>query len=166
MQQNRLNWTLWHKSLLQKFGKGILYRCYSHQKLQYENFSDSESIWGQIHIHIDENQILSQHHSVWGQSLVMVTSCLPSSSNRVSCINWGLQVLDRDSGCWKTLPLTSGLCTMPQKQKKPVFGVRKCLGLHHPNIWLLNFSDWNSFYYYVLGACKEKKTNKIALFFK
>ena len=81
------------------------------------------SIWGQIHIHIDENQTPFQLWCLrWSRSVLMWY--LNSSSHMVSDLTWRLHqepggvsaVQNQEGNCWTTLHLETEHCTMLHKQ--------------------------------------------------
>ena len=129
----------------------MLYCWHLRWKLQYENFKVWVSIWGQIYIHIGENQTPSQHHGAkwslvmksyasihlfpWPQTLNSQSTRRPTSSSWRSWCRSGLR--------WWLLedPTATGLCTMTHNRKNPVLPVRKFLRQHQPNILPLN-SHW------------------------
>ena len=71
----------------------------------------------------------------------------------------GSASLNREGGCWKTLRLATGLCTLSHKQN-PMLAVRQFCDHITPNIWLPHSQDCSPLDYYVCGAVQNQRWTK------
>ena len=71
---------------------------------------------------------LSGHEQWWCYASIHLLTCPHKQYIRLRQIPGGDSVaIDWEAGCWKTLHLATGLCTIPHKQENPALAGRKFL---------------------------------------
>ena len=142
--QTKVSWALsvrktspWCNSPHQKFGNGVIYSLAFHQNRQYEDFRVVGcKAKGRFIFLLIKNIQFTSWNLEW--SRVMVMLWVHSSSNRTSdegqhqVPGGGWISQDWEGGCWKTICLVIGFCTLPHKQKNQVLAVRNFLQPHYP----------------------------------
>ena len=125
------------------------------------------SIWGQIQIHIGENQISSPYTFWFGHKRLgryafidPPTSTQTQRRSLHQVAGGSSPDLDREVGCRKILCLATGFCTMPHKQENPLLAECKLSLIKSPlNIWPPESPDCHPLYYNVWSVI-ERETNK------